>query len=124
MAENELQIKVVEKNGNTYHNLDLRDMGDGDSIIVEKLYEGGIKMPDRYEGQESYAIKAEYNGEKVSFFLNDIERNGFVVSSAYTDFKECGGIGSKVRISTKKEIYKDKKGTDRVKTTFSFEEVE
>jgi hypothetical protein len=112
MAENILVPTlsgVKDKNGEDLYNLNLttkvdkgtgqvyQGMAAGDSIIIEKLFEGG------FETKFDWSIKAKYNDKTCSFFMK---------KKFFEDYKACGGIGDKVRIIAEpyEYTYQGKKG--------------
>lgn len=89
---------------------------DGDHIIVtknDKFLDGReIKMPT----YTMYSCSVTYNDEKVSFL---------VYSEEHEEFKNCGGLGDKVKISLKKGIQINRKtGLEMIVAKLIFEKVD
>lgn len=119
----EQELKVIE-NGQ-YKNLILkpskkqREQGveglkPGNYIFVEKTFPEGLEIPSKQftkpdgSPQLSYACKALYKGEEVSFFLKEQEHEAY---------KVLGGEGDKLKITA--DLRETKKGTYYV--TFKFD---
>jgi len=114
-----------DKQGNDLYNLNLKNKFDkikgtvekgiamGDSIIVEKVFEGGFKTT--YD----WAIKVIYKGKTCSFYLPD---------KYYESYKDCGGVGDKVKITANSYDYKftdkDGKTIEGTSVKFDFELVQ
>jgi len=128
MEENKLEIKT---NG-AYKNINLRDMEDGEVIVVEKKYDtvSRDQKPSKFKDGEFYTMvrgSGVYNGEDVGFFLNaqsDGDGN-FIDADAVADLYDAtGGQDTKVKITCTKTMGKDKKGTDKVFRSYTFNKVE
>ena len=110
MAENELEIT---QNGQ-YSNIDLRDMEDGDSIVLTKKYATIRREPKSktQDGKTSEWVMcqgaAEYNGQDVGFFLNGhYTSEGYDEAEAFADkYDAVGGEGDRIKISMKKGMGK------------------
>lgn len=87
---NEEQKIKIKKNGN-YNNIELKDITpDNNFIIIEKVFSEGKEFPDKFrEGKHTYACRAKYLGEDVSFWLKQEEHD---------DYKLLGGEGDKVKV--------------------------
>lgn len=108
--ENGIQIK---QNGQ-YKNLDLRDMNNGDTIVVTKnKYAEGKEFEGKYG--KFFNVQVEYQGEECSMIINKVEEHGA--------FASCGGVGDKVKITMHKEIKKNKMGREYVARSLTFEQV-
>lgn len=125
MTEQNLEISTTVKNGKEYKNLYLKPnvakrtfgLDDGKYIIVEKVYPEGFKqVSSQYKDKDgnpsvSYSVKANYKGQEVSFFINEEQ---------HEKFKNCGGVGDKVKITAS-----HKKGqSGKVFVNLAFEKVE
>lgn len=72
----------------------------GNHIVVEKSFADGTPIPSTlYKNKDgspqvSFSCKVKYNGQDVSFFLNEAE---------HSKFAAIGGIGDKVKITLTKE---------------------
>lgn len=105
MSEPTITETVSKKNGQKYYNLTLRTTvkdgkvlqgidPEGEGIIVEKLTVEGYKNV-KFD-RPSYSCRVNYKDREVSFFLKEQE---------HKEFEACGGIGDKVRLTTKVEKY-------------------
>jgi len=119
--EQDIEIKTK----GDYKNIDLRQLDNGNYIIVTKkdFAEGKeINSPflDKNGNPKiNYRCKAEYKGEEVSFFINKEEE--------HKQFADCGGVGDRVKITFNKEIksFDTPKGKkDVVVHTTTFEPVD
>jgi len=73
----------------------------GNFVIVEKVFAEGRDVPSKNAGwSNSFTCKATYLGEEVSFWLKPVEHD---------QYKDCGGIGDKVKISLIEVEVPDKK---------------
>lgn len=83
MAEQQLPIETSGK----YKNIQLKPrkgvggLAPGNSVVLEKLFETGTPVPSKIYAnkdgspQISYAVKAIYKDEEVSFWLNEREHD-------------------------------------------------
>ena len=120
----EQKLKVVEiiKGDKVYNNIDLRELDVDNYIIVEKIYAEGMKFPSKFtkrvNGKDvedfTYSIGIKYLGENCSAWIS---------SKQHEDYKDCGGVGDKVKISKYKAEVKVKAGDLLVKR-LKFEKVE
>jgi len=109
-------LLTIKENGQ-YRNLDLKentktfnpeknDMDvkyalDGESVILEKTSEGKLIDCKGKDGATwtSALCNAIYEGEEISFFLNEKQ---------YDAYSVLGGIGDKVKVSGESRVWKDK----------------
>lgn len=110
------QKLVIETNGQ-HKNLNLKNLDNGNHVIVEKKY-AETKLMEGTSGKTGkpyrfYTAKVMYDGQEVGIAVND--------DTDAKLFNDCGGIGDKVKITCSKEIRKNKVGKDFVKTSFKFE---
>jgi len=95
-SEQKLEIKT---NGE-YKNIDIKSIENGNYVVIEKIFVEGMEKTGQYG--KYYIVKAKYQDEEVSFFLNEKQHN---------EFKQCGGIGDNVKVTaTLQENFK-KRGT-------------
>lgn len=92
----------LDKEGQEIYNLNLKTKIDkktgaviqglmvGDSITVEKIYEGG------FETKFDWSIKVKYKDKNCSFFMRD---------KFYEEWKVTGGVGDKIRITAENYEY-------------------
>ena len=128
----EQKIEITE-NGQ-YKNIGLRSnlkkgikgIEDGNYIIVTKKFAEGKETRSMFEGVKGYNILVEYEGQDVSFFLNNKFRaDGTQWFDEYDRFNACGGIGDKVKITLRKEPFVNQKtGIEMIKQVLEFEKVE
>jgi hypothetical protein len=118
MVEDNLEII---KNGQ-YNNLNLKSkplkgikgIGDGNYIIVTKLYDNVMVKEGKY-GPFSIA-QVKYKDLDCSMLLTSIEGQ---------QFDACGPSGTRVKINLNKEIYINKMtGSESLAQRLSFEKVE
>jgi len=125
-------IYIEVKVNGAYKNIDLKDLGNGDSIVVEKKFDtlARSERPSKFKEGETYTMVrgvGVYNGEEVGFFINQARKdaNTWVTADEVADqYDATGGEGTKVKITCTKEMGKDNKGKDVVFTSFAFEKVE
>lgn len=108
---------TIEVKG-TYKNLNIKVMEDGDTIEFEKIFMEGkaVKSKFQTEGKPevfNYSCKVKYEGEEVTFFLNEKD---------HQNFKACGEVGSKIKIDVKEEKYMWK-GQKKIRTLLTFTEL-
>lgn len=115
---NEVKPVIIEKNG--FKNLDLKQtfVKDNDFLILQKgNFEEGIERTAvskfSKEDYTFYSCKALYDGDEISFLLYDVDHQGYKTISVDSMFK----------MTVKKEAYVDKKGIDKIKKYFIFEEL-
>jgi hypothetical protein len=115
--EQDIEIKTK----GDYKNIDLRQLDNGNYIIVTKKdFASGKETKSPYLNQDgtnkvNYLCKVEYKGEDVGFFIRKEEE--------HKQFEQAGGVGDKVKITFNKEIKtvqtpKGKKDIVVHKTTF------
>jgi hypothetical protein len=120
--ETKLEIETTAKG---YKNLNLKTrpkkgikgLDNDQYIIVEKLFPTGYKVDTGFKDKEgnpnyNYSCKVKYNEQEVSFFLNEKE---------HEVYSQLGGIGDKVKITAKDEIYVMFNGTRGITTKLVFE---
>jgi len=109
----QLKINTKESNGKVFKNIDLKELGNGEFIVVEKLYAEGQEFSGTFG--KSYSCKALYNTESISFWL----REKYNEHKRYAD---CGGVGDKVKIIAKEEVVVNPKTKAKMLVTkFDFE---
>lgn len=92
----------------------LQGINPDNHVDVTKVFVEGYKNDGKFG--VSYSCKANYNGQEVSFWLNEKEHN---------IYKDCGGIGDVVRLSVKKETFVNSKtGMESIYDKLFFEKVE
>lgn len=119
----EQDVPVIENNG--YKNLILKPtkaqkqkgvegLKPGNYLFVEKTFPEGLEIPSKQfmkpdgSPQLSYACKAKYKDEEVSFFLKEREHEAY---------KVLGEVGSTIKITA--ELQEGKTGTYYI--TFKFD---
>ena len=130
---NEEQKLEITENG-SYKNIALRSnhtkgikgIEDGNYIIVTKKFADGKECAEKFKGVKGYNCMVEYDGQDVSFFLNNkYYQDGTQFFDEYDRFAACGGIGDKIKITLKKEPYiNNKTGAEGLKQSLYFEKVE
>ena len=121
MVEQTLQPTVNGK----YLNLQIKPkkgvggLSHGNFIIVEKAFAEGKPIPSTlYKNKDgspqvSFNCGVKYNGQDVSFFLNEAE---------HAKFAAIGGIGDKVKITlTKEPMVNPMSGIEMLVPRLSFE---
>lgn len=108
MTEQKLNIRINEKNGKTYHNLDFKDLDNGNYTVVEKLFASGFEGKGQYG--TFYSWKVKYDGQDCSFILNE---------KLNAELSALGGIGDKIKVNCELKENVRKKGT--YNKTFKFE---
>jgi len=119
MVEQDLEIREAGE----YKNLDLKPnlkrgvkgIDNGNHIIITKnVYAEGMEKEGNYG--KYYICQVEYKGEDVGFLLSAKE---------HAPYKDCGGVGDKVKITLNKEEYTNpKSGIQMLIPRLSFELVE
>jgi hypothetical protein len=111
-----LDITTKTSGDKVYKNIDLKQLQDGEYIIVEKRFvEGRV-----YDGKfgKSYSCAVIYEGEDVTFWLRE----------KYTEhqrYAETGGIGDKIKVTAKEEKVVNPKTKAKILVTkFYFDKVE
>lgn len=121
--ETQLEIQTTEKG---YKNLNLKTkakkgikgLEDSQYVVVEKLFPTGYKVDTSFKDKQgnpvyNYSCKAKYRDTEVSFFLNEKE---------HEVYQTLGGIGDKVKITAKDEIFVNpKNGIRSIITKLLFE---
>lgn len=111
MAE-EQKISITPKG--QYKNIDLKDIDNGNFIIVEKVFAEGMRF-DKGSGKDAYSfyvVKVKYLDEEVGFLLYE---------EPHQEFARAGGIGDRVKITC--ELREKKKKGEYYKA-FKFDLVE
>ncbi len=99
-----VEIKVVNKNGTEYKNIDIRDIPFDGSIDIELMFNQPLEIDGKYGVSHSY--KMIYNGEEVSTFVSDYFKSpayGENLNSLMVKFKQ----GDKLRLSKHQGRMKD-----------------
>jgi len=127
MVENQLKVK---SNG-TYKNVDLKEMNNGDVIVVKKKF-GEVrrteKVGNKWNPDKKWTMcqtVVEYNGQDVGiFFPNLLSSTGYVDNTKLADkFDEVGGIEDSIKITMTKGLGKDSKGNDAPVYDLTFEKI-
>jgi len=97
MAEQELEIKVNNKNGKEYKNLDINELEDGNYVIVTK---DGFNEAKEFAGKfgKGYICSILYKDTNCSFILNK--------EDLVKQFNTLCGLGDSLKISMSKKIGK------------------
>ncbi len=96
MAEKTLQITPKGQ----YNNINLKELEDGDFIVVKKKFAEGYKFESKTLKKKdgspviSYSCRATYGDKEVSFWLNEAQHKLYAA---------CGGIDDAVKIIAKEE---------------------
>ncbi|OYT25606.1 MAG: hypothetical protein B6V02_03270 [Thermoprotei archaeon ex4572_64] len=77
-------------------------------MVVEKIFAEGKGFPNQFGGT-SYIVGVKYLDEEVSFFLDE---------KPHEIYKECGGIGDSVKITSTLTENPVTKGTFYKKLSF------
>lgn len=95
-------LKTIEiKTNGQYKNINLKDLGVDEYIILEKEeYNEGLEKEGRYGAY--FIVTANYLGEKVSFFMNP---------NVHTEWVKTGGIGDSIRLTKYEAKVTIKSGT-------------
>lgn len=104
MEEQKLKIIEVSKGDKVYKNLDLRELDVDKYIIIEKVYAEGMGVNGKYG--KMFSIGVKYKDEVCSAFISDKQ---------HEEYKVCGGVGDKVKITKYKAEVKVKAGELLVK---------
>ena len=97
---NELKKLTIAENGQ-YKNINPKkdpNFKDGDYFFATKVYAEGMEVNGKYG--ISYSIKLNYEDEEVSTFIKPYE---------HEEFKECGGVDDKIKVTLNYRETKDGK---------------
>ena len=117
--EGSVEIRTTNKNGKEYKNINLKTrvsageviqgLEPNTFIIVQKKFPEGRPITE----YPLFSCGVVYNGEDVSFVLNDKE---------HEEFKKCGGTGDNIKIMLHQEEY-EWDGKKKKKAVLTFEKV-
>ena len=104
------QYKNIALKGNMKKGID--GLEDGNHVVIEKVFASGYENNGQFG--KSFSCKAIYNGDEVSFWLNEKE---------HEVYQDVGGEGDKVKITGKDKTIKTKMGR-KIITELTFELME
>jgi hypothetical protein len=120
--EKKLDIETTSKGYKNIHiksrpKKGIKGLENGEFIVIEKLFPTGYKVETGFKNKDgtatfNYSCKAKYDGQEVSFFLNEAE---------HEVYSQLGGIGDKVKITAKDEVYVMFNGSRGITTKLVFE---
>lgn len=100
-----------------YNNIDLKDLDEGNHIIIEKTFDVPRELPSKFEGGKPfYSCGANYKDKQVSFFLN---------YNHIDAYNALGGTGTRLKVTLYKETFTNPKtNVEMLLKKFKFEKVE
>jgi hypothetical protein len=105
--------KNTGKDGKEYNNLYLKEIEDGNYIVVEKIFLEGLKRAGKF-GKPVYSVGVKYKDELCSCWMND---------KVYPDYQATGVVGDRIKISAKEEKVVLKTGVKILVMRYTFEKV-
>lgn len=114
MKKLDIQTKVV--GDKTYKNIDLKQLQDGEYVIVEKKFAEGRGVQGKFG--KTYSCAVTYEGEDVTFWLREKYQE-------HQRYAETGGVGDKVKVTaTEEKVINPKTKAKILVTKFYFDKVE
>ena len=113
--EKELEIKKTSSKGKDYSNIDLRQLSNNEFVILEKEgFLDGMPITAKSAGGKTYSFfscKAKYKDTLVGFSLYNADHEAW---------RNAGGLGDKIKVNARVDIYKDKNNKDAIKRWYEF----